>query len=227
MIGVVIPAHNEQALIAACLNSIRAAANCSDLLGEDVQTVVVLDHCHDLTGELALQHGALTLPIDERNVGMARAAGADLMIRNGARWLAFTDADTRVSPRWLSDQLALQRDAVCGTVSVSEWTGYGDRMRRHFDATYTDADDHRHVHGANLGVSTSAYLRAGGFQPLRSSEDVALVTRLAEVGASIAWSARPRVVTSARKTFRAPGGFGATLAAIEAQGSWVLPVVLA
>lgn len=226
MIGVVIPAHNEQALIAACLQSVRTAAACSHLLGEDVQTVVVLDHCHDLTGELAKCHGALTLPINDQNVGMARAAGADLMISQGARWLAFTDADSVVSPQWLSAQLALHCDAVCGTVSIREWAGYGERMRRHFDAIYTDADDHRHIHGANLGVSTAAYLRAGGFQPLCSSEDVALVARLTEVGASIAWSASPRVVTSARKTFRAPGGFGATLAAIEAQGSWVLQTAL-
>ena len=222
MIGVVIPAHNEQALIAACVQSVRTASLCAQLLGEDVQTVVVLDHCHDLTGELARCHGALTLSIDAQNVGMARAAGADLMISKGARWLAFTDADSVVSPQWLSAQLALRCDAVCGTVSVLEWAGYGERMRRHFDATYTDADDHRHIHGANLGVTTPAYLRAGGFQPLRSSEDVAFVARLTEVGALIAWSATPRVVTSARKTFRAPGGFGATLAAIETQGSWML-----
>lgn len=222
MIGVVIPAHNEQALIAACVQSVRTAAACAQLMGEEVQTVVVLDHCHDLTGELARRHGARTLPINAQNVGMARAAGADLLISQGARWLAFTDADSEVSPQWLSAQLALRCDAVCGTVSVSEWAGYGERMRRHFDATYTDADDHRHIHGANLGVSTAAYLRAGGFQPLRSSEDVALVARLTDVGASIAWSAAPRVTTSARQTFRAPGGFGATLAAIEAQSSWVL-----
>ncbi|MBC7549227.1 MAG: glycosyltransferase family 2 protein [Polaromonas sp.] len=224
MIGVVIPAHNEQTLIAACVDSIHQAARCSQLQGEDVQIVVVLDHCHDLTGELARQHGALTLPINDQNVGMARAAGAELMVSQGARWLAFTDADSVVSPQWLSSQLALKCDAVCGTVSVSEWAGYGERMRRHFEATYTDADDHRHIHGANLGVNTAAYLLAGGFQPLRSSEDVALVARLIDVGASVAWSASPRVVTSARKTFRAPGGFGATLAAIEAQGSWVRPV---
>lgn len=227
MIGVVIPAHNEQALISACLQSVRTAAHCRQLLGEDVQIVVVLDHCFDLTGELARGHGAQTLPINDQNVGMARAAGADLMIRQGARWLAFTDADSVVSPQWLSAQLALGCDAVCGTVCVSEWAGYGERMRRHFDATYTDADDHRHIHGANLGVSTAAYLRAGGFQPLRSSEDVALVARLTDVGAAIAWSAAPRVTTSARATFRAPGGFGATLAGIEAQGSWVLQTALA
>jgi hypothetical protein len=60
-------------------------------------------------------------------------------------------------------------------------------------------------------VSAEAYHRVGGFEPLASREDVALVMALQAVGARIAWSAAPRVVTSARKAFRAPGGFGATL----------------
>ena len=54
--------------------------------------------------------------------------------------------------------------------------------------------------------------RAGGFEPLPSSEDVALVRALEAVGARIAWSAAPRVVTSSRHESRAPGGFGASLA---------------
>jgi hypothetical protein len=33
---------------------------------------------------------------------------------------------------------------------------------------------HHHVHGANLGMSASAYGAAGGFPPLRTHEDVAL-----------------------------------------------------
>jgi hypothetical protein len=69
------------------------------------------------------------------------------------------------------------------------------------------------VHGANLGVSAQAYLRAGGFAPLACSEDVALVEQLQATGARIAWSAAPRVVTSARRASRARGGFGDTLCA--------------
>jgi len=88
-------------------------------------------------------------------------------------------------------------------------------MQEHYERTYTDADGHQHIHGANLGVSAAAYRRAGGFKSLTSSEDVALVEALRETGATIAWSARPRVETSARKTFRAPLGFGATLLRID------------
>jgi glycosyltransferase involved in cell wall biosynthesis len=169
------------------------------------------DACTDQTDIIAAQHGALVLKLAAHNVGMARALGAQAALHAGARWLAFTDADSVVSPHWLADQLSLGADAVCGTVAITDWGLYGSAMRQHFALTYTDADNHRHIHGANLGVSAEAYRRAGGFLPLASSEDVALVDALRACGATIAWSAKPRVNTSARRDFRAPDGFGATL----------------
>lgn len=211
MLAIIIPANNEEADIGSCLRSALAAACCPALAGEEVLTIVVLDACTDDTGAIAHLAGAVTTTVNVRNVGMARAAGARLALAMGARWLAFTDADTTVAPEWLHEQMLLESDAVCGTVSVMDWGVYGEPMRRHFDATYTDADGHQHIHGANLGVSAEAYHRVGGFEPLESREDVALVMALQAVGARIAWSAAPRVVTSARKMFRAPGGFGATL----------------
>jgi hypothetical protein len=69
-------------------------------------------------------------------------------------------------------------------------------------------DGHRHIHGANLGISATAYLRAGGFPPLACHEDVHLVSQLERCGARIAWSCRPRVTTSTRLECRAVGGFG-------------------
>jgi hypothetical protein len=63
-------------------------------------------------------------------------------------------------------------------------------------------------------VSAVAYYRAGGFPPLECSEDVALVGLLVAMGARIAWSAAPRVVTSARIASKVRGGFGDTLAAL-------------
>jgi glycosyltransferase involved in cell wall biosynthesis len=214
MIGVVVPAHDEEAHLAACLAALQAAARCERLAGEAVMVVVALDACTDGTAGIARAHGAITVAIDERNVGVARARGADIALAAGARWLAFTDADTVVSPGWIADQLAQQSDAVCGTVEVRDWGGWGRQgmlLKRRLGAFYTDADGHRHIHGANLGVSAKAYRRVGGFRALASSEDVALVNALRDSGATIAWSAAPRVVTSARPHFRAPGGFGATL----------------
>lgn len=215
MIAAIVPAHNEQDHVRHCLAALRAAARCPLLCGEQTILVVVLDACTDNTRSIAQRLGATTIALNARNVGAARALGAQLALAAGARWLAFTDADTQVAPDWIYAQLALNSDAVCGTVAVRDWGSYGDAMRRHYDTTYTDADGHRHIHGANFGVSAQAYGRAGGFLPLESSEDVALVAALQASGASIAWSAAPRVFTSARRVFRAPGGFGATLARVE------------
>ncbi len=215
MIAVIVPAHNEEAHIGDCLAALNLASECSLLRSEPVALIVVADACTDRTGAIARRLGAALVEGNERNVGMARAAGAEHALAAGARWLAFTDADSLVGRDWLAAQLALQCDAVCGTVAVDDWGDYGERMQRHYQRTYTDADGHRHIHGANLGVSAAAYRRAGGFQALASSEDVALVEALRHSGASIAWSAAPRVVTSSRKTFRAPAGFGATLERID------------
>jgi glycosyltransferase involved in cell wall biosynthesis len=230
MIGVVVPAHDEEVHIADCLRSLAAAAQCPRLAGEEVRVVVVLDSCADATADIARRLGAITLAVDARNVGIARARGAELALNAGARWLAFTDADSVVAPGWIAEQLALQSDAVCGTIEVrdwDEWGLHGQHMQRHFEATYTDADGHRHIHGANLGVSAAAYRGVGGFRALASSEDVALVDALRESGASIAWSAAPRVVTSARRCYRAPEGFGATLQRVAlAQGQALVAALL-
>ena len=222
MIGVVVPVHNEEACLAACLEALTAAATCDALGGEAVSIVIVLDACSDRSQRIVLEHAMQAdarwrldcIAIDARNVGAARAAGARLLLERGARWLAFTDADTCVAPDWLRRQLQLDADAVCGTIAIDDWSPHAERagaLRAHFASTYTDADGHHHVHGANLGVCAQAYRRAGGFAPLACSEDVALVAALQETGARIAWSAAPRVTTSARRDARARGGFGDTL----------------
>ena len=208
MIGVVIPAHNEEQHIGMALAAIQRAAQHPCLLGEAVQVLVVLDSCDDTTEAIAAAHGVQSLAVDVRNVGSARAVGAAQMVEAGARWLAFTDADTVVSPQWLWKQLELEADAVCGSIGISDWSMHGeqaDNIRIHFARTYHDVDGHRHIHGANLGVSTEAYLRAGGFRPLACSEDVALVEALQACGARIAWSAAPRVSTSATSSLHASG----------------------
>ena len=214
MLGIVIPAHNEEDLITTCLQAAQAAAIHPGLKGEQVKIIVVLDSCTDATISHVERCGVESIILDARNVGVARAIGAKALLADGVRWLAFTDADTRVAPDWLVEQINLEVDCVCGTVSVDDWSPHGkhaDLLKQHFEATYRDADGHCHIHGANLGVSSNAYLCVGGFQHLACSEDVAFVEALRSCGATIAWSARPRVVTSSRKISRTTGGFADAL----------------
>ncbi len=216
MIAVVVPAANEAQRLPRALEALRVAARHPSLRSERVLLVVVLDGCTDDSAAVAERHGAITVATPGGNVGRARAAGAEFALQRGARWLAFTDADSWVAPDWLAVQIALDCDAVCGTVTVHDWDEHDDAVRRRHEQAYLDADGHRHVHGANLGVSAAAYRRCGGFAPLATGEDVALVRAIEQHRLSIAWSAWPRVATSARRDHRAPDGFGAFLGALAA-----------
>lgn len=211
MIGVVIPAHNEELWLEACLSSVLAAAAHPSLQAEPVKVVVVLDSCSDASRAIAESFAVTVLEVQARSVGVARAAGAQALIEAGARWLACTDADTTVPDDWLAAQLAHDADAVCGVVEVDDWSLHHQQVRARYEACYTDRDGHSHIHGANLGVTSIAYLRAGGFPALACHEDVHLVRALEALGAKIAWSRSVRVSTSARLDFRAQGGFGSYL----------------
>jgi hypothetical protein len=211
MIGVVIPAHNEERCLEACLLSVLACAAHPSLNAERVEIVVVLDSCCDESRAIAERFAVTVLEVQARSVGVARATGARALIDAGARWLACTDADTTVPADWLAAQLAHDADAVCGVVEVDDWSFHHPQVRARYEACYTDCDGHSHIHGANLGVTSAAYLRAGGFPALACHEDVHLVRALQALGARIAWSRSVRVRTSARADFRAQGGFGSYL----------------
>ena len=107
MIGVVIPVHNEEKLLGDCLDAVRRAAMDPLLDAEPVEVVVVLDACADRSAAIAIQRKAQIVSLNTRCVGAARALGASLALDNGARWVAFTDADSIVPLNWLSMQLDL------------------------------------------------------------------------------------------------------------------------
>jgi glycosyltransferase involved in cell wall biosynthesis len=208
MIGVVIPAHNEETHIVGCLSSVLLASRHQVLKGEPVAILVVLDDCSDNTSRLVSIQGVATLDVDFRNVGKARATGADHLLAAGANWLAFTDADTVVPHDWLARQIEFKADAVCGTVEVDSWNDHGELVRSKYMELYQFIENHRHIHGANLGLSAEAYRNAGGFQHLAAHEDVHLVADLERIGARIVWTATNPVITSARKDYKCRGGFG-------------------
>ncbi len=78
--------------------------------------IVVPDSCTDDTEAIVRALGRRRERVDARNVGLARAHGAERALALGARWLAFTDADTTVADDWLVQQLDCCADAVCGVI---------------------------------------------------------------------------------------------------------------
>jgi hypothetical protein len=156
--GIVVPAHDEETLLPACLKALQRAV---DAAGMPVYLLVV--------------------------------------------------ADTVVPRDWLQRQLKYASqgwDVVLGTVAVADWDGYPSHVPAAFDALYDFGDGpHPHVHGANLGIRASAYRAAGGFRPLRTAEDHALLAAATEAGCSVLRASDITVETSARRRARAPLGF--------------------
>ncbi|MBV8788499.1 MAG: glycosyltransferase [Mycobacterium sp.] len=213
--AVVIPARNERAKLPSCLRAVLTAALCAPV---PVTIVVVLDGCDDGSASLAGQYGPDVhfISADVHNVGAARAVGfgyARSLVGDDIRcWYATTDADSRVDPGWLVDQLGLGVDMVLGIVRVADWLQHADDVAERYLESYgqssRDADgDHDHIHGANMGFSAAAYWRVGGFRTLASGEDVDLVERFEAAGYSIHRDTDLSVTTSARTQARAPHGF--------------------
>lgn len=222
--AVVVPAHDEGASVAACVAAVRRSLALAPLAPDRCHVVVVADGCHDATASAARLMDAHVLEVPRGGVGAARAEGAqyaiDLLagVRPGAVWLASTDADTLVPPWWITSQLRYAEeghDAVAGTVEVGDWSPRPEGLAAHFARRFPVTDGHAHVHGANLGVRASAYIDAGGFPGLATGEDRALVDRLAVRGHAVRRPADLPVLTSARRTFRAPDGFGRLLDDLE------------
>ena len=221
---VVVPAHDEAALLPRCLVSIAVA---SAEVGDRalVRVFVVADACTDATGAVAWAHGAEVVEVDHRNVGAARASGvaaalgASAMAPAQHTWLASTDADTVVPPDWLDHQLDLADAgfvAVAGVVRVDSFADHPTGTESAFAAHYATEPGatHTHVHGANIGARADAYLRAGGWEAMGLSEEHDLWRRLRAADDRCLATTTLWVTTSGRAKGRADGGFADLLAGL-------------
>ncbi|MFJ5520270.1 glycosyltransferase [Streptomyces griseoluteus] len=224
-VAVVIPAHDEERLLPAALAALARAARHPDVAAGRVLTVVVADACRDRTEAVARDAGALVVRTDCRNPGRARAAGVrHALERSFARpstlWIATTDADSVVPSGWLAHQLARAREgwqAVVGTVTLPLSSPLAAPHLALYEKTRPPKGTpwlHPHVHGANLGFAADAYLDAGGFPPLTTGEDRALVYALERRGHRVLRTAACPVQTSPRLRPRAHDGFGHYLSAM-------------
>ena len=219
---VTVPAADEEDEIAPCLTSVTAAiaqlrADCG-LAGH---VVVTLDDCHDATPHAVAQFPQVRVVVSTaRRVGTARRHAADAALTHfgppGRVWLASTDADCRVPVDWLTSMIAeADRGAelVLGTIRPAP--GLSAAAEQAWYAAHELVDGHPHVHGANLGISGAAYVRAGGWADLIAHEDADLVHRAIAAAAPVTRSGAAPVVTSTRLHGRTPHGFSAYLRALE------------
>ena len=233
--AVVIPAHDEQELIGACL---RALAGQREIDAAAFEVILVLDACSDRTPErareLAAELPTLRLHLCEgpgRGAGAARKLGMDLACarllsldrRDGL--IASTDADSTVASDWLRlqlDAVAQGARAIGGRVELSAadaatlGAGVLDlrarraQLRRALSAA--PPGEHWQFSGASIALTAATYAEIGGLEPLTALEDEALQRTLERHGIPIERRLDIRVATSGRLQGRTPRGLSRDLA---------------
>ncbi|MFA6091859.1 MAG: glycosyltransferase [Elusimicrobiota bacterium] len=128
-----VPAYNEEKLLAACLRSVRKAwASCHEP-GLEFELIVCDNASTDATARIAQEEGARVVFEPMRFISRSRNAGASAA---SGDWLLFIDADSELSPALLSSMLEAARSGryvgggslidldskpLWGTVLVSLW----------------------------------------------------------------------------------------------------------
>jgi GT2 family glycosyltransferase len=177
---VVVCAYNAAATIEDCLTSLRA------LTYPNVEIVVVDDGSRDATGEIARAHPGVRV-IGVPNGGLSAARNVGLAAATG-EIVAYTDADVRVDPDWLSYlvQPLLTTDVVgVGGPNVvpadDPWVAQCV-ARSPGGPVHVMLDDRiaEHVPGCNMAFWRDALLGADGFNPayVRAGDDVDICWRL-------------------------------------------------
>jgi len=231
---VVVPAHDEEHTIAACLGALAAQSVPRD----SFETIVVLDACGDATGDVvsatARQLGleVITLRGPGSGVGAARRMGMEaaatrlLALGRPGGLIACTDADSRPAADWLERQLghlARGARAIAGMIELdpreSRALPPGVLRRRDRDAAQRlhrvrDRDPdagHHHFAGASIGIDAGTYREVGGLEPVTALEDATFAQRLHDYDIPILRARDVRVQTSARPTGRAARGLSVDL----------------
>jgi len=200
MISFVVPAYNEEELLGATLDAIRAAAVTT---GQDFEIVVADDASSDRTAEVARAHDARVVSASHRQIAATRNAGAreakgDLLI--------FVDADTIVNP----DVVRAAFDSVrAGAIGGGAGVRFQGRLPWYVRVleplavwTFRRA---RLAAGCFLYATRRAFDAAGGFdQSLYGAEEIALSRALKREGRFVVL--KESVETSGRK-FRAYSGW--------------------
>jgi glycosyltransferase involved in cell wall biosynthesis len=193
VISFIIPAHNEEALLARTLAAVRTAASA---LAEPSEVILVNDASTDRTGDLARASGVRVVDVANRQIAATRNAGARVAV--GDR-LVFVDADTVVTPKLVKTAIgALSRGCVGGGCLIrldGRVPLYGraiEVMLRVFAPAVGLAG------GCFLFCTRDAFTAAGGFdESLYAIEEVAFAGRLKSLGRFVIL--RETVTTSARK----------------------------
>lgn len=196
-ISVIVPAYNEEAMIADCLRA---------LLRQDYdgayEIIVVENGSTDATGETARSFGDSRIRVvREPRRGYVNALRRGVRTSSG-QILAFTDADTRVPAGWLTALVSrLSEDGVVACAGVFGFFD-GPAWMRWLGRIAGRAN--WHLAGANMAVWRDAYEEAGGFDPqVNLGADLLLDLRLRRIG-KVVIDRQLAAMTSSRRFLCAP-----------------------
>ena len=184
-VSVVVCAYDAADTLEDCLSSLAA------LDYPDYEIVLVNDGSRDATGEIARRHartdGRLRV-IDTPNQGLSAARNVGLAAATG-EIVAYTDADVRADPDWLTFLMQPLLDApdVVGSggpnvVPADDPPIAQCVARAPGGPTHVLLDDRtaEHVPGCNMAFRRAALLEVGGFDPIyvRAGDDVDICWQL-------------------------------------------------
>jgi len=184
-VSVVVCAYDAADTLEDCLSSLAA------LDYPDYEIVLVNDGSHDATGEIARRHartdGRLRV-IDTPNQGLSAARNVGLAAATG-EIVAYTDADVRADPDWLTFLMQPLLDApdVVGSggpnvVPADDPPIAQCVARAPGGPTHVLLDDRtaEHVPGCNMAFRRATLLEVGGFDPIyvRAGDDVDICWQL-------------------------------------------------
>lgn len=90
-ISLIIPAHNEEAYIGACVDAAKK-------YGKFTEILVVDNASSDKTAEVARTHGARVVYESQKGLTSARQAGFEACM---SEYITYLDADTLIPPHWM------------------------------------------------------------------------------------------------------------------------------
>ncbi len=172
----IVPAFNEERLLAASLASMRAAAAAFAERDWAWDLIVCDNNSSDRTAEIARAAGARVVFEPVNQISRARNAGA---AGAGGEWLVFVDADSRPSRELFADAAAaIESGCLAGGCTVRL---DGDRRDAAFFAGVWNVLSrmNKWAAGSFIFCEAAAFREIGGFsEELYAAEEIDLFRRL-------------------------------------------------
>lgn len=192
-VSFVVPAHNEEPLLAATLSAIHAAAAACAI---EYEITVADDASTDRTAPIAAAAGARVVRVQHRKISATRNSGARAA---SGDVLVFVDADTLINREVLLSAIeAVAKGAVGGGATV-HFDGHVPLYAKVLLPLLTVAMRRtRLAAGCFMFCTRQAFETVGGFdERLFGAEEIALSAALKKIGAFVIL--REEVMTSGRK----------------------------